>query len=89
VLDFYCAEVRLAVEIDGVSHDLGDRPERDLRRDAWPAGMGVTVLRIAAGEVMRDVDGVADAINTQAKAMMESRAPSTALARGPPPPLRG
>jgi very-short-patch-repair endonuclease len=29
VLDFYCAGARLAVEIDGLSHDLGDRPQRD------------------------------------------------------------
>ena len=35
VLDFYCAEARLAVEIDGYSHDVGDRPRRDVRRDAW------------------------------------------------------
>jgi very-short-patch-repair endonuclease len=26
VLDFYRAEARVAVEIDGMSHDLGDRP---------------------------------------------------------------
>ena len=26
VLDFYCAKARLAVEIDGASHDMGDRP---------------------------------------------------------------
>src|SRR6202050_1672909 len=31
VLDFYCAKARLAVEIDGVTHDMGDRPQRDLR----------------------------------------------------------
>jgi very-short-patch-repair endonuclease len=29
VLDFYCAKARLAVEIDGMSHDTADRPERD------------------------------------------------------------
>jgi len=32
VLDFYCAKARLAVEIDGMSHDVEDRPQR---RDAW------------------------------------------------------
>ena len=26
VLDFYCAKPRLAIEIDGLSHDMGDRP---------------------------------------------------------------
>src|SRR5579862_1871331 len=34
VLDFYCAKARLAVEIDGASHDMGDRPQRDIRRNA-------------------------------------------------------
>jgi very-short-patch-repair endonuclease len=26
VVDFYCAEKQLAVEIDGIAHDMGDRP---------------------------------------------------------------
>jgi len=26
VVDFYCAKANLAVEIDGMSHDMGDRP---------------------------------------------------------------
>ena len=34
VLDFYCAKARLAVEVDGIGHDMGDRPRRDLRREA-------------------------------------------------------
>ena len=34
VLDFYCAKARLAVELDGMSHDIGDRPQRDIRREA-------------------------------------------------------
>ena len=29
VLDFYCEAVRLAIEVDGGSHDFGDRPARD------------------------------------------------------------
>ena len=51
VLDFYCAKARLAVEIDGIAHDLGENPERALRRDAWLADQGVSVMRIPAGEV--------------------------------------
>ena len=54
VLDFYCAEARLAVEIDGMSHDLGDRPQRDANRDAWLKARGLTVMRIAASEVIRN-----------------------------------
>ena len=47
VLDFYCAKARLAVEVDGMSHDMGDRPQRDMRRDTWLEKHGVTVVRIA------------------------------------------
>ena len=36
ILDFYCAEARLAVEIDGLSHNMGD-PDRDARRATSPA----------------------------------------------------
>jgi very-short-patch-repair endonuclease len=61
VLDFYCAKARLAVEIDGVSHDMDDQPQRDIRRDAWLKEAGVTVMRIAANE-LRKIDEAADAI---------------------------
>jgi very-short-patch-repair endonuclease len=89
VLDFYCSEARLAVEIDGLRHDLGDRPQRDANRDAWLKGRGLTVMRISASEVMRDADDAADAIVRMAAEMIRADAPSTALTRGPPPPLRG
>ncbi len=62
MLDFYCAKARLAVEIDGISHDMGDRRERDIRRDVWLAGRGVTVVRIAASELSYKLDEAADAI---------------------------
>ena len=62
VLDFFCAKANLAVEIDGKSHDMGDRPQHDLHRDAWLKKRGVTVMRIPAAEVMQSVDEVAEAI---------------------------
>jgi very-short-patch-repair endonuclease len=62
VLDFFCASANLAVEIDGMSHDMGDRPRRDERRDAWLERHGVTVMRIPARELMQSVDETADAI---------------------------
>jgi very-short-patch-repair endonuclease len=70
VLDFYCAKARLAVEIDGVSHDMGDRLQRDIRRDSWLKARGVTVIRITAGELTRNIDDMADAIVGMAAQMM-------------------
>src|SRR5271163_558963 len=62
VLDFYCAKARLAIELDGVSHDMGDRPQRDLRRDAWLKARGITVMRIPFADLTRGIDEMADAI---------------------------
>ena len=70
VLDFYCVKARLAVEIDGISHDMGDRPRRDMRRDAWLEARGVTVMRIAARELARGIDEAADAIVRTAAEML-------------------
>jgi very-short-patch-repair endonuclease len=67
VLDFYCPAARLAIEIDGISHDLGDRPQRDNKRDSWLQSRGVTVTRIAVGELLREIDEAADAIVQMAK----------------------
>jgi very-short-patch-repair endonuclease len=89
VLDFYCAKARPAVEIDGMSHDFGDRPQRDASRDARLKARGLTVMRVAASEVTRNADEVADAIARTATEMIRANAPSTAFTRGPPPPQSG
>jgi len=52
VLDFYHAEGRLAVEVDGAQHDLPGQMSHDERRDAWFAAQGVRVMRIAASDVL-------------------------------------
>ncbi len=89
VLDFYCAKARLAIEIDGMSHDLADRPQRDIRRDAWLEAEGVTVMRIAAGDVMRSIDDAVDGIVRTAAAKVEAATPSTALRAVPLPRVAG
>ena len=72
VLDFYCAKARLAVEVDGISHDMGDRPQRDIRRDAWLRSEGVSILHIPANDVMRAIDDVVDVIVRTAIAKIEA-----------------
>jgi very-short-patch-repair endonuclease len=70
VLDFYGAEARLAIEIDGISHDMGDRPQRDARRGAWLKARGITVMRIPASELAGRIDEAADAIVRMATEML-------------------
>jgi very-short-patch-repair endonuclease len=63
VLDFYCDTARLAIELDGSSHDLSG--ERDESRDAELARMGIAVVRIANDDLMKDPDSVAGWIAEQ------------------------
>jgi len=67
VLDFYCPEARLAVEVDGWGHNLGDQPARDVRRDAWLASQGVRTLRFGAEDVRVGLEEVIRTIETAAQ----------------------
>lgn len=69
VLDFFCEEIRLGVEVDGQVH--GTQRERDARRDNWLAKQGIRVLRFGAGEVTGNVDGVLEGIRRVARALRE------------------
>ena len=55
VLDFYCHEARLCVEVDGAGHIA--RWQKDERRDAWLAEKGIRTLRLSAQLVLKDIDG--------------------------------
>jgi very-short-patch-repair endonuclease len=54
VLDFYCAAVSLAIEIDGFSHDSADQAERDQQRSEFLRSQHVATLRIPAKVVLQD-----------------------------------
>src|SRR3546814_9550811 len=56
--------------VDGAAHDFGDRPGRDLRRDAWFRARGLALLRVPATDVMRDADAVVCGITALAAARL-------------------
>jgi very-short-patch-repair endonuclease len=66
VLDFYCPEARLAVEVDGFGHDLPEQAARDARRDRWLVEQRIKLLRFAATDVLNDraLEGVLARIET-------------------------
>ncbi|MEO6255711.1 MAG: endonuclease domain-containing protein [Sphingomicrobium sp.] len=58
ILDFFCYESALCVEIDGMSHEMGSNPERDRRRDDWLISQGIRTLRIRATDVRDNLEAV-------------------------------
>ena len=62
IVDFYCAEKRLAVEIDGGQHAQAEIAAYDQRRTATLAAAGVTLLRYWNNDVLRKTDSVLEDI---------------------------
>ena len=58
ILDFYCPEQRLAVEVDGGVHDSEEQAAHDRRRLAWLAVQGIRVIRCTNEEVRDHLEGV-------------------------------
>jgi very-short-patch-repair endonuclease len=67
VTDLYCHAARLVVEIDGESHERGDAPDRDAERDRTLEHQGVITLRIAAQDVLDNLEGTVTYIALRAK----------------------
>ncbi len=73
ILDFYCARVRLAVEIDGEHHYYEDQQRKDAVRDAWLAAQGIKTLRIPGLEIVADPEEMVNQIWLKAMEMAQSR----------------
>jgi very-short-patch-repair endonuclease len=58
IADFYCHAARLVIELDSEAHGRGDRPSRDAARDAWFAARGLFTIRLAASDLLDDLDAI-------------------------------
>jgi very-short-patch-repair endonuclease len=60
IVDFYCKDLLLAIEVDGESHYAN--PEKDKRKDKRLNELGVTVLRFDDLDVRHKLDKVVESI---------------------------
>jgi len=65
VLDFYCPEKRLALEIDGGQHGDVDSQQHDAQRDSYLKELGIRVVRFWNNDVLRNAEGVAQKIGEE------------------------
>ena len=62
IVDFYCASVKIAIEIDGEHHFTESGTIYDTERSAVLAGYGIEVIRFTNQDVMNDFEGVCQQI---------------------------
>jgi very-short-patch-repair endonuclease len=79
--DFYCAEARLDVELDGTPHQSAEGKRNDEVRDAWMRGQGIEVLRFGGWQVEFETQQVLQVID----AMLRQRCPQCSPVSRPTP----
>ena len=62
IVDFYCAEARLVVEVDGGVHDEPGHAEYDEDRQRFLQALGLRVLRFSNAQVINETDAVLEVI---------------------------
>ncbi|WP_184542566.1 endonuclease domain-containing protein [Mucilaginibacter sp. FT3.2] len=58
IVDFYCSELNLVIEIDGHYHNHEEKVEADVSRDQELAKYKLTVIRFTEQEVRKDIINV-------------------------------
>lgn len=56
IVDFYCAEMKAVIEVDGSSHD--DKADYDAQRDAFLSGLGLRVIHVLDKDVKQELGAV-------------------------------
>ena len=67
IADFYSAEAKLVIELDGSQHYEDGNMEKDTERAAFLEGYGLTVIRIPNNEISRNFQGVCEYIDAAVK----------------------
>ena len=62
IVDFFCQELMLAIEVDGYSHEFLEVYNKDTIKEKRLNALGIEVLRFSDEEVLKDMENVLRAI---------------------------
>ena len=67
IVDFYCHQARLVIELDGSQHYTPEEMEYDRKRTAYLESQGLKVMRFSNLDVMRQFRRVCEAVDMAVK----------------------
>ena len=76
IVDFYCKEVSLAIEVDGAIHFKEGQQEKDQRRQKRLESLGVTVIRFSDTDVKNNLNWVLGKIRNCIEELLPTPNPS-------------
>ena len=62
IVDFYCFELKLVIEIDGDSHNTENAQAYDLERSQILESYGLKIIRFTNEEVLTNFEGICEVI---------------------------
>ena len=63
IADFYSAEAKLIIELDGSQHYEDENIRKDARRTEFLEAYGLRIIRVANNDITENFDGVCDYID--------------------------
>ena len=76
IVDFYCHELKLAVEIDGITHEGSEAEQRDETRQKRLEDLGVSFIRFADNDVKTNIQGYYTALQMKVDELLHLRGSS-------------
>ena len=73
IADFYCAQAKLVIELDGSQHYTDENLLRDEQRTAFLKTLGVKVVRILNTDVNQNFEGVCNYIDAAVQHALRKR----------------
>ena len=58
ILDFFCYDLQLGIEVDGYSHEILEVYNKDRIKEKRMNELGITILRFSDFEVLKDMENV-------------------------------
>ena len=71
IVDFYCPELKLIIEVDGDSHFSEEDQAYDKVRDDFMLSLDIMTIRLKNDDVMKNIEGVHQYIKQQADLISE------------------
>ncbi len=76
IVDFYCPEQSLVIEVDGDSHADADQVVKDKQREQYLQSLGLRVIRYVNDDIVKNLGGVLEDLAGRISSRSTSPRPS-------------
>ena len=73
IADFYCAKIKLVIEVDGNIHELPENKVYDIGRSQILNDFGITVIRFSNEQIIDDIKNIIKIIEETVKQLIKER----------------